>query len=255
MPSIARINRIANLIATARKAGQKQPLPPEELIPATATEAEAVQVTVALQMGGIGGYKVMKARDSETGIWGIISAPRIYAAHGPVMAPELLIELEVAFRFRTDLPGHEDGSDYSLEEVEDAIEGALPVYELLSQRWQVAAPSLFPTVLLNHADTLGNWGLAYGTLIPDWKKLVRDDLKVALTVGGKQVVSQTGGHVSGNPAAPLLWLANALSRHGHGIVAGQIVTTGAFGGAHLIKAGEEATGTIEGFAPISLKLS
>lgn len=254
MQSFARINRLASLIAAARRDGKKYPLPPEELLPETGAEAEAVQIATALQMGGIGSYKVMKAKGSETGLWGAIFSPGVTAAPGPVKAPELLIELEVAFRFKADLPGHDDDSDYSEDEVEAAIEGALPVYELLSQRWQTTPPALFPTALLNRADTLGNRGLAFGKLEADWKTRVHEELKVSLSIAGKEVVSQTGGHVSGHPAAPLTWLANTLARHGHGLVAGQIVTTGAFGGAHVLKAGEEAVGQIAGFEPVRLKL-
>lgn len=260
MPSITRNNSLANLIAAARKGGKKLPLPSEDLLPPDGEAAEAVQVAAALQLGGIGGYKVMRAKDSETGLWGIVPAPRVYAAPASLQIsdiafPELLVELEVAFRFAADLPGHEDGSDYATEEVEAALEGALPVYELLTQRWQTVAPALFPPVLLNRADALGNFGLVYGKIVKDWKPLVHEAVKANLSIAGKEVVAQEGGHVSGHPAAPLTWLANTLARHGHGIVAGQIVTTGAFGGAHLLKAGEEAVGKIAGFEPITLKLS
>lgn len=255
MVPFAKINRLADLIVSVRKGTEKHPLPPEELIPADGHEAEAVQIATALKMGGIGGYKVMKSADKETGMWGAIIAPNIYAAPATIKMPELLLELEVAFRFKKALPGHADNSDYSIEEVEDAIEGALPVYELLQSRWESKSGALFPPVNIHRADCLANWGLAYGEIVPDWKSVVNDHLEAKLIIAGKQVVSQTGGHVSGNPAHPLTWLANALAQHGHGLAAGDIVTTGAFGGAHLAKAGEEAVGTISGFAPVTLKLA
>lgn len=255
MVPFAKINRLADLIVSVRKGTETHALPPEELIPADGAEAEAVQIATALRMGGIGGYKVMKPADKETGMWGAIFAPAVFPAPATIKAPELLLELEVAFRFKTPLPGHADNSDYSTEEVEDAVEGALPVYELLAQRWQTKAPALFPPTLINRADTLGNWGLVYGECISDWKSVVHENLDAKLVIAGKQVVSQKGGHVSGNPAHPLTWLANQLARHGHGIAAGDIVTTGAFGGAHLAKAGEEAVGEISGFAPVKMKLA
>lgn len=248
-PSFVRINRLANLIAEARRAGKPAPLPPEELLPVDGGEADAVQDATGLQVGAIGGYKVWKAAGNPDGLWGAIFAPGIYSAPAGIKAPELTLELEVAFRFAASLPGREDGADYGEDEVFAAVDAALPVYELLAVRWQGKPPAL-----LNRADTLANWGLVYGTAVKDWKAVVRDDLQANLTIGGREAVSQKGGHVSGNPAAPLCWLANTLARHGHGIVAGQIVTTGAFGGGHPIKAGEIAVGKIEGFLPLNMRL-
>lgn len=244
---------LADLLLDARLKGEK--LTSDViggLSPADAAAADAAQLAVAAKLGPIGGYKVLQV-GGDPGSWGAILAGRIFEAPAEVTysVSSLKVEAEIAFVFGRDLPGRSDGVAYSVDEVAEAVAGAFAAFEILESR---LASEPRPLPLLSRADFMGNWGLVRSPAIADWRRRVRADVAVRLEVGGRVAVDQKGGHPSGDPAHPLTWLANALAGIGHPIRAGEVVTTGAFGGGHPIACGETAVATIEGFEPIRLTL-
>ncbi len=244
---------LADLLIAARREGSK--LTAEavgRLEPTDAAAADAAQFAVVAKLGAIGGYKVLQAGDAP-GSWGAILADRIFEAPAEVAysVSSLKVEAEIAFVFGRDLPGKSGGAAYTAEEVTEAVAGAFAAFELLESR---LADDPRPSPLLARADFMGNWGLVRSSPVADWQRLVHADVAVRLEVGGRVVVDQRGGHPSGVPSHPLTWLANMLAASGHPLRAGDVVTTGAFGGGHAIAPGETAVATIEGFAPIRLVL-
>jgi 2-keto-4-pentenoate hydratase len=223
-----------------------------DLAPSDAAAADATQVAVADRLGPIGGYKVLQVGDGS-GSWGAILADRIFEAPAAIAysVSPIKVEAEIAFMFGKDLPGKPDGSAYLADEVAEAVAGAFAAFEILESRL-AAEPR--PSPLLARADFMGNWGLVRGPVVADWRARVRADMAVHLDVGSRVAVDQKGGHPSGDPAHPLTWLANALAKTGRPLRAGEVVTTGAFGGGHAIALGETAVATIEGFDPISFTL-
>ncbi|WP_237153444.1 2-keto-4-pentenoate hydratase [Oryzibacter oryziterrae] len=253
MPSETAVQRLAALLVDARRTGRKLASIENDLIPTAAMQADAVQMAVVDALGRIGGYKVLQIGEAE-GAWGAILFSHVYAAPAATnydLSP-LKVEVEVAFRMAHDLPGKPDGSAYSTEEVHDAVGCAFVAFEILESRL-AADPK--PAPLLSRADAMGNWGLISGPAVTNWLPLMKSDLEVSLEIAGRSVVSQTGGHPSGLPHHALTWLANALAKAGHGLVAGQVVTTGAFGGGHLIAPGETAIASIEGLGSIRFTLN
>lgn len=245
--------RLADLLIAARREGSK--LTSEavgRLEPTDAAAADAAQLAVVAKLGAIGGYKVLQVGDAP-GSWGAILADHILEAPAEVTysTSPLKVEAEIAFAFGRDLPGKPDGTAYSADEVAEAVAGAFVAFEILESRL-VADPR--PSALLSRADFMGNWGLVRSPLVADWRHLVRADVAVRLEVGGRVAVDQRGGHPSGDPAHPLTWLANTLAAGGLPLKAGDMVTTGAFGGGHAIAPGETAVATIEGFKPIRFTL-
>lgn len=244
-----KIRRLADLLLAARASGRPLASLPDDLVPSDGAEADAVQFACADDLGAIGGWKVFQVADRD-GAFGFIPAAHVFAAPATVSAPgaTLKIELEIAFRFGRDLPGHADGTPYTVEEVTAAIAGALPVLEVVETRLPPDAPAL-----AGRADTMSNWGLVTGPEVADWRAAVHADVAVKLDISGRTVVDQKGGHVSGDPAHPLVWIANALARAGRPLVAGQVVTTGAMGGGHPLVAGDVVVGEVAGFAPITAR--
>jgi len=245
---------LANLLIEARRTGGKlTSAAVAGLVPADAEAADAAQLAVAARLGQIGGYKVLQVGDAP-GSWGAILADRIYDAPAAVAysVSPIKVEAEIAFMFEQDLPGRADGAAYSADEVAKAVGGAFAAFEILESRL-VAEPR--PSPLLARADFMGNWGLVRGPVVADWRARVHGDVAVRLEVGSRIAVGQRGGHPSGDPAHPLTWLANALAKAGRPLRAGEVVTTGAFGGGHAIAPGEMAVATIEGFDPIRFSLS
>jgi 2-keto-4-pentenoate hydratase len=244
---------LADLLVEARRKGEKLAADMVgDLAPSDAAAADATQVAVADRLGPIGGYKVLQVGDGS-GSWGAILADRIFEAPAAIAysVSPIKVEAEIAFMFGKDLPGKPDGSAYLADEVAEAVAGAFAAFEILESRL-AAEPR--PSPLLARADFMGNWGLVRGPVVADWRARVRADMTVHLDVGSRVAVDQKGGHPSGDPAHPLTWLANALAKTGRPLRAGEVVTTGAFGGGHAIALGETAVATIEGFDPISFTL-
>lgn len=254
MLEIAKITRLATLLAEARRAGRRLTVLPPDLVPLDAAEADAVQWATADQLGeAVAGYKVAQVGAAD-GSFGLIAAPRLMAAPARTALPAtgMRIELEIAFRLGRDLPGRADGQPYGADEVAAALASAFAAFEIVESRLP-AEPK--PAPLAARADNLSNWGLVVGAPIADWRGVVRADVAVALTIDGARVVDQHGGHPAGDPFHPVVWLANALVARGTALTAGQVVTTGAFGGSHPLPAGARVIGSITGFAPISLEVS
>lgn len=245
-----RTRRLADLLLAARAAHAPLAELPADLVPLDAAEADAVQLACADEIGPIGGWKVLRIADRD-GSFGFVPAARTLLAPATVSAAgsTLKIELEIAFVVGRDLTGKPDGSPYSADEVFAAIGGAFAAFEILETRLPAGSPPL-----AGRADAMSNWGLVTGPAQPDWRGLVHAEVAVDLTIADRTVVAKTGGHPTGDPAHALPWLANALLAAGRPLVAGQVVTTGAFGGSHPIVPGDTVVGTIAGFAPITFRL-
>lgn len=248
------VQDLAHLLIEARRGGEKLVADAVgHLVPADAESADAVQLAVAAKLGPIGGYKVLQVGDGP-GSWGAILANRILEA--PAVAAyavsPIKVEAEIAFVLAHDLPGRRDGRAYSSDEVAEAVGGAFAAFEILESRL-AAEPK--PSPLMARADFMGNWGLVRSPAIADWRARMHADVAVRLEIADRVAVDQKGGHPSGNPFHPLTWLANALVVAGRPLRAGEIVTTGAFGGGHPIAPGETAVATIQGFEPIRFTLT
>ncbi|NLH81234.1 MAG: hypothetical protein GX458_10395 [Phyllobacteriaceae bacterium] len=242
--------RLADLLLAAREARRPLLEPIPDLVPLDAAEADAVQFACADALGPIGGWKVLQVGDRD-GSFGFVPAARRYEA--PVAVSEararLKIELEIAFVVGRDLTGRPDGAPYSTEEVLAAIGGAFAAFEILESRLPAGSPPLAA-----RADAMSNWGLVTGPVEADWRGRVHAEVVTELTISGRIAASTVGGHPTGDPAHALPWLANALLAAGRPLRAGQVVTTGSFGGSHPIEPGDTVTGRIDGFAPIVFRL-
>lgn len=246
-----RTRRLADLLLAARRARRPLADLPADLVPLDAAEADAVQFACADALGPIGGWKVLRIADRD-GSFGFVPAARVFPAPA-VVAVEgatLKVELEIAFRLGRDLPARDDGTPPPPAEVQAAIAAALPLFEIVESRLPPGSPAL-----AGRADAMSNWGLIVGPEVADWRDHVRTDVAVGLDVSGRTVVARRGGHPTGDPFHALPWLAAALAAAGRPLVAGQVVTTGAFGGSHAVVAGDVVTGEIAGFAPITVRFA
>ena len=251
MPDGEKIRRLAGLLLEARAAAAPLAALPDDLASIDAAGADAVQLLCADRLGPVGGYKVLQVADRD-GSFGFIPASAIERSPAMLDAAgrRLKIEIEIAFRIGRGLPGRADGAPYSAEEVRAAVSGAFAAFEILGSRLPPNPPA--PAA---RADAMSNHGLVVGPELGDWQGAVRADVTATLAISGRVVVSATGGHPSVDPFHSVPWLANALVRIGRPLVAGQVVTTGAFGGSHPIAPGDEAVGEIAGFEPISIRLA
>ncbi|TBW38036.1 hypothetical protein EYW49_10565 [Siculibacillus lacustris] len=251
MNDLSSLQRLAAVLAAARRDGVKLQSVDPDLVPLDDAGADAVQDLVLAGAGAIGAYKVFQVADGP-GCLGQIPAARILASPAPLPAVDgLKVEAEIAFLVGAGLPGRADGAPYRAEEVADALSGAFAALEIVESAF-VEAPK--PAPLLARADNMSNWGLITSPVVAEWQILPLETVAVRLEIDGRVIVDRRGGHPSGDPFHPMVWLANELVRRGRGLRAGQMVTTGAFGGSHPIRPGETAIATIEGFAPVSCRL-
>lgn len=262
----AQIDQAAGLIATARR--NRVPLEPlpEACRPQTVAEGHAIQDAVALALGwAVGGFKAAppakpdpaRPRDESDatapwsnpdGIRALIFAPTIHAS--PCVFPskdarQCGVESEIAFRFREDLPPR--ATPYTREEIA-AVVDAYPAIEIVSSRY--ASPK-DRTFLDKLADCVSNSGFVYGAKCTDWQRLRLAGLRVTLTVNGKTIVDQVGGHPMGDPFAIVGALVEMM-RTTVGVKAGQFVTCGSHTGLPYFKLGDVFTVEFESLGKVEL---
>lgn len=81
--------------------------------------------------------------------------------------------------------------------------------------------------------------LVLGPPARDWHDLDLSQHTVSVRVNGEVVDEGSGANVLGDPRNVLVWLANALSDHGFGLRAGQVITTGSAADVIQVDPGDE----------------
>jgi len=159
------------------------------------------------------------------------------------------VEAELAFRFSKDLPPL--GRAYSERRVAAAIGEVLVAIELCDTRlanWRETSG------VWKLADFQNNGGLVTGSGTPDWQKIDFLQQEVEFTIGAR-VVKAKGAHSYGNPFRLMPWIANHCITRGAGLRAGDIVTTGAWTGLEIARAGDEVTARFPGIGEAKLRIS
>lgn len=128
------------------------------------------------------------------------------------------------------------------------IDAMAPAMELLASRWSegLAAPEL-----LRRADHQSNAGLLFGPWTPfaprNWAQQ-----RFSVQIGQAQTMHYQGGHALDDPSWLLPAWLQQLTRHGHRVPAGSIVTTGAWCGCVPLGGAESAVVEFEALGRVSL---
>ena len=152
--------------------------------------------------------------------FGYILASRIKTAADELSVNTLhrgQVENELCF-----LIGRELGAGATAADAFDAVQAALPGFEINQKRLPAGAAAG-----LRVADDLSNWGIVIGEPVEPPADL--DDLTVTLS-GSEGVIEAvpSAGHID-NHYDSLAILANTLAEYGHSLQPGQYVITGAYG--------------------------
>lgn len=247
----AAVAEAARLLIEARRSGRLAERFPPASRPASADEADAIQQSVARDLGErIAGWKV--ALSDQYGVLrGAILSSRLFPhpAEAPAsLMPALGLEAEIAFRCRSDIPAR--SADYSRAEIEERVT-ALVGIEVVDSRFRDA--DSIP-VIERAADCMSNGAFVVGPERSDWRNIDLSALPASLLVNGRPAVDRRiGGHAATDPIIPLIALANVL-RRATGLFAGQIVTTGTYTGITRCKAGDHVEAVFDGFGRASLHL-
>jgi 2-keto-4-pentenoate hydratase len=100
-----------------------------------------------------------------------------------------------------------------------------------------------------------NAGLVVGPAIADWTTRSLESLGTRVEIDGREAGAGSAAKVAGGPLGALLFLANHLSERGHGLKAGDWVSTGATTGVHDVTPGNTAKLIFAGVATIVVKVA
>ena len=113
---------------------------------------------------------------------------------------------------------------YGVQEVLDAVDSVHPAIEIPDSRYddfaRVGAPQLIADV------ACACWLIVGATAMHDWRRLDLSAHSVATFLNDRPAETDLGANVLRDPRLALTWLANELRTYGHGLRAGDLVTTG-----------------------------
>jgi 2-keto-4-pentenoate hydratase len=245
------IDQAAALFVEARKSGVLLDGLPASCRPRNLDEAHAIQEATVAALGDTGAaWKVGAAIDGKI-VRGAILRSRIIPTGGSIAAekvPLLGVEAEIAFRFDRTLEPRERPYEYA--EVAAAVT-AFPAIEIVDSRFRDyrGAP-----LIERIADCVSNGAFVVGDAKSGWREFDLAKLDARLEVDGEVLVRRIGGHPANDPLLPAVELVNDL-RHGSGVRAGQVMTTGTYTGLNFVKPGTRARAVFEGFGIAEVHLT
>lgn len=185
---------------------------------------------------------------------GPLFAPVVHASPATIaIFPEHLpaIEGEFAVRLGRDVPPRD--TEYSCDEVTDAIEAITGAIEVVGTRFEKGFAKLGRALVT--ADGGANIAFAHANWATIWRDLDLADHEVIASINGEERKRGTGQEVLGHPFNVLQWLANKLSADGRGLKAGQIVSTGTCTGLIGVKPGDTAVCDFGGLGTVEVQFT
>ncbi|MEI1680967.1 fumarylacetoacetate hydrolase family protein [Acinetobacter baumannii] len=166
---------------------------------------------------------------------------------GQVLMSKLVqpkIEAEIAFVLKNDL----NKTDHSLEEIMQAIDYAMPAFEIVDSRIKDWKISILDTISDNASS-------AYFVLGNDKRKLSYTELsniQMDCYEDDVLVCSGSGQDCLGNPINSLKWLADQMTKLGTPLKSKDIVLSGAIGRMIPVKVGSTYQAKFSEFSKISI---
>ena len=206
---------------------------PSACRPASRAQGYAVQAALAGLAGQpVAGWKIAatsSAGQQHIGVDGPL-AGRLFADR--MLAPGAtvtlagnqmrVIEAEFAFRMARDLPARQGA--YTQADVMAAVESLHPTIEVPDSRFEHFAGAGEAQLI---ADCACACWLVVGPPMPSrWRSADLAAHPVRVLLGQVEVALGRGANVLGDPRIALTWIANEVARHGPGLKAGDLVTTG-----------------------------
>jgi len=161
----------------------------------------------------------------------------------------LLVEFEIAVELGADLPPIR--GTYAPDAVAAAVAAVRPALELADDRSADYA-TLSAHGLQLVADNAWNEGAVLGQRRDDWRALDLAALRGVASIDGATVGEGHGRDLMGGPMQALAWLADALSRRGIALRAGDHAILGSMVTSKFPEAGQRVRFELDGFAPLEL---
>lgn len=248
------VDALVSALAPAIRSGRALAPGTLEALAVSTPEAYAAQTAIVAALGGrIAGWKVGFGPDGAPAAAPLLHAGVVGTGGEVALPPDrgVLIEIEIAFRLRTDLP-RRPGRPYTRGEIVDAVELALCGAEVLAPRAGMPSEGTpFPRFI---ADLQANCGYVVGNGSTGFRNLDLSACRTRIRVGRAQVHDAIGGHPQGDPWAPVLGWANAQCDGLGGLKAGQIVTTGSLHKPLPVDRPATIRASVEGVGEVGLKI-
>lgn len=260
-----RIEAVAEALAAQHAARARfEPLS-GELALGTLDEAYAAQRVLirrwsAGARGAIAGYKIAltsKAVQELVGVdhpcAGAIFASTVHDSPATVARADFVrlgLEFELCLRLGAGLPG--GPQPYTSESVRDAVDAAVPAFELVEDR---ASDYAKLDAISLVADNCWCGGIVLGQATGDWRALdlTANPVRLSYSSGGKEEAeTATTGAALGDPLNALAWVANVLCGQGRPLQAGMWVMTGSTLRTRFAEAGDRAVYTVEGLGSVEV---
>jgi len=179
--------------------------------------------------------------------FGIIVDNRVFSEREPIPAKSMIvprIEAEIGFLLKDDLKG----PGVTVVDVLAATAGVMPLLEVKDSRIRNLKPTIKDAIADNATSGIVILG---GKLTP----LASDiDLRLVGMIfekNGKVVSTAAGAAALGNPAEPVAWLANKLTRYGITLRKGEFIMSGGLARAEEVKPGSFFRATFDRLGSVS----
>lgn len=214
----------AQALFEARRSASPVSAVPAEWVPQTLSQAYRLQDAVMGLEGAAGGWKVLAGGPGEP-MCAPIPKSRYHANGATLDGAALMIaltEVEVAVKLGQTLAPK--GSDYSAQDVAEAIVSVHPALEMCASSFAaaVAAPHL-----LKMGDLQSNAAVIVGAPLAAPAALDYASLAIALRHDGAVVAETQEGASWEQILAAVAWLANHVISRGLTLNAGDVIITGA----------------------------
>lgn len=140
------------------------------------------------------------------------------------------IEFEIALVLKTDLVG----PNVTILDVMNAVDYVIPSFEIIDTRYTDWKIKLIDTV----ADNGSSAGAVLGQIPTKLEGLNLQTLGMVAYKNGEIIDTAAGAAVLGNPLNSVAWLANALSKYGVKLKAGEVILAGALSKAVDVVVGD-----------------
>jgi 2-keto-4-pentenoate hydratase len=245
------IEEAVRVLVDARRSGRLLEALPPGSRPGSVDEAHAIQDATVVAVGdAIAGWKVLPPIGGQIAR-GILLRSRVFASPATLPAaqvPLLGVEAEIAFRFDRDLPPRARAYEYA--EVLEAVT-AMAAIEIVDSRFSDYRGA---ALLDRLADCASNGAFVQGALQPHWRQFDLVNADVELSIDGRPIVRQVGGHAAGDPLVPAVALVNALRRY-EGVREGHVMTTGTYTGLNFARPGQSVSAVFKGFGSAEVHFS
>lgn len=198
---------------------------------------------------GLTSIAKMKQMGATESIYGKLFDYMLLPPDGDLNASELIhprVESEIAFVMKKDLYG----PNVTSADVMTATDYIVPAFEIIDSRYhgfQFKNPD-------SVADNLSAARFKLGAVHTAPDKIDLAMVGVTISFNGEDTIFASGGAVLGHPARAIAMYANLLARMGEGLLAGQVVLSGAITAATPVSAGDCVRAEFGGMGTIEMSI-